>query len=334
MSGRANYRLGSLFGAATACLLATQEPFSFLAAKRLSTMQFVCVTQIALLISIPFLMTRSRSRRDLAALFGDPSNYWKFGSILAIGIAGLLLYNIGLSQTHPVIVSVILNLSPFWAALVALLVARVPIPVSPVVFFTCLAGAFFGAMAVTISQMDEATRGSMGDVSGNLLKGGWLYILPVPFFYALGATLIGKWFDGFDESATIAANFLVANVVLIPTTLFILYQRSELAPDHWRAIALMIIGTILAGSFARVFYQVAITITAGDNGFVSMFFNLVPALIALLSYVMSLWLAALHVVLDPTFFFGLACIVVALFIFSLRSWREPAANSTEPGSAG
>ncbi len=322
MSARANYRLGSLCGTATALLLSTQEPFSFLAAKRLSVMQFVCLTQIALLVSIPFLMARPKSRRDLARLFGDPTNYWKFAVILGIGIAGLLLYNMGLSKTHPVIVSVILNLSPFWAALVALIVARVPIPVSPIVFFTCLAAAFLGAMAVTVSQMDQTTRGTMGAVSANLLEGGWLYVLPVPFFYALSATLIGKWFDGFDESATIAANFLVANVVLIPTTLFLLYQRSELSPDHWRAMLLMVLGTILAGSFARVLYQIAITVTSGDNGFVSMFFNLVPALIALISYVMTRWIPSLHVVLDLTFFGGLTCIVTALFVFSIMSWRQ------------
>ena len=273
---RANYRVGSLYGTATAGLLSTQEPFSFIAAKELTTMQFVCLTQIALLVSIPLLMARSKSRHDLKRLFSDPGHYWKFGVILAIGIAGLVLYNIGLAKTHPIIVSVILNLSPFWAALVALIIAKVPIPISPVLFFFCLAGAFLGAMAVTVSQMDGAAAMSMDALTDNVLKGDWLYVLPVPFFYALSATLIGKWFDGFDESATIAANFLVANVVLIPTTVFLLYQRSELSLDHWRAILLMIVGTILAGSFARVFYQVAISVTAGDNGFVSMFFNLVP----------------------------------------------------------
>ncbi|MGD1039165.1 MAG: hypothetical protein ABR878_18835 [Roseiarcus sp.] len=39
-----NYRLGSLLSVITAFMLATQERFSFLAAKRLSTMQFGVVT--------------------------------------------------------------------------------------------------------------------------------------------------------------------------------------------------------------------------------------------------------------------------------------------------
>ncbi len=53
----------------------------------------------------------------------------------------------------------------------------------------------------------------------------------------------------------------------------------------------MIAGTIIAGSVGRVLYQVALTVTRGDNGFVSMFFNLVPALTAFVSI-------AGHVVLD------------------------------------
>jgi drug/metabolite transporter (DMT)-like permease len=321
--GRMNYKLGSLYGTIAAFLLATQEPFSFLAAERLSTLQFVFLTQVSLLVSLPFLLARPKSRRAFAALFAEASNYLYFAAILAMGIAGLLLYNLGLSQTHPVIVSVILNLSPFWAALVALVVTRVPIPVSPAVFSACFIGAFLGAMAVTLSQLGGANA-AMGEVGQSLMKGGWLYIVPVPLLFALSATLIGKWFAGRDESATIAANFLVANVALIPTTLFLLYQRSELNLDHWRAIELMIAGTIMAGSFARVLYQVAMTVTGNDNGFVTMFFNLVPALTALISFLMSRWISDLHVVLDPLFFAGLALICASLVIFSLKSWRQPA----------
>ena len=40
----------------------------------------------------------------------------------------------------------------------------------------------------------------------------------------------------------------------------------------------MIVGTILASSVGRVVYQISLTVTGGDNGFVTMFWNLVPAL--------------------------------------------------------
>ena len=70
-----NYRLGSLYAVITACLYATQEPFSFPAARHLNTLQFVCLTQIVLLVSIPLLTAAPASRRDFVALFRKPANY-------------------------------------------------------------------------------------------------------------------------------------------------------------------------------------------------------------------------------------------------------------------
>ena len=68
-----NYRLGSLYSVITAFPYATQEPFSFPAARHLSTLQFVCLTQVSLLISIPLLTGPPASRRDLIALFRKPA---------------------------------------------------------------------------------------------------------------------------------------------------------------------------------------------------------------------------------------------------------------------
>jgi hypothetical protein len=319
-----NYRLGSLYGLITSLLLATQEPFSFLAARRLTTMQFVCLTQIALLISIPLVTWRSASRRDFIALLRDPSNYGKLAVIFAIGMSGLLLYNFGLANAHPIIISAILNLSPFWAAGVALILTRVAIPVSPAVFFGCFAGAFLGAMAVAWSQLDEANRPTIGQLAENFLHGSWVYAIPIPLASALGGTLIGKWFAKYEESAAVAVQFFVANVLLIPSTVFILYQRSELRFDgQVAAIVLMIGGTIIAASVGRVFYQVALTVTGNDNGFVTMFFNLVPALTALVSLILSWWIVDLHFAADPLFFIGLAFIAAPLLLFSLKAWRQP-----------
>ena len=80
-------------------------------------------------------------------------------------MAGLLLFKLGLSNAHPIIISAIINLQPFFAALVALLVARVPIPVSPPIFFGCLVSAFLGAMAVAWSQVGEANRPELSQLA-------------------------------------------------------------------------------------------------------------------------------------------------------------------------
>jgi hypothetical protein len=317
---RTNYRLGSLYSIATAFLLATQEPFSFLAAKRLSAMQFVCLTQIALLSSLPLLLSRAASRRDFVALLADYSNLGKLATIFAIGLSGLLLYNLGLSNAHPIIISAILNLSPFWAALVALVISKKPIPISPTIFFGCLAGAFIGAMAIPSSQIEEANLPSVGELTQSVLHGAWVYAIPVPIFSALGGSLIGKWFSKYDESAAIAANFVVSTSALIPVTTIILYERSELPSGQPLAIALMMVGTITAASLGRVLYQISLTVTDNDNGYVTMFFLLVPALTSLISLSLSWWITDLHFVAGPLFFFGLALNAASLLLFSLRSW--------------
>ncbi len=85
----------------------------------------------------------------------------------------------------------------------------------------------------------------------------------------------------------------------------------------------MIAGTIIAASVGRVFYQIALTATGGDNGFVTMFLNLVPALTALISLALSWWIADLHFAADPWFFAGSALIGASLLLFSLRAWRQP-----------
>ena len=319
-----NYQLGSLYSVITAFLYATQEPFSFPAARHLNTLQFVALTQISLLVSIPLLLSRPTSRRDFVALFRKPINYGYLAVIFAIGMTGLLLYNFGLSNAHPIIISAILNLSPFWAALVALVLARVPIPISEATFFGCFAGAFTGAMAVAWSQFADAGMSTIGQLADNFVHGSWVYAIPVPLCSALGGTLVGKWLASYDESAAIAANFLTANVILIPGCLAILYWRNELNFDQLEPMLLMIFGTIVAASVGRVMYQVALTVTGGDNGFVTMFLNLVPALTALISLALSHWIADEHFAINPPFFLGSAVIAASLVLFSLKSWRQPA----------
>ena len=89
----------------------------------------------------------------------------------------------------------------------------------------------------------------------------------------------------------------------------------------------MIAGTIIAASVGRVFYQIALTVTGADNGFVTMFLNLVPGLTALISLLLSWWIADLHFAADPMFFLGMALVAASLLLFSLKSWRQPLRRS-------
>jgi drug/metabolite transporter (DMT)-like permease len=320
---RINYKLGSIYAVVTALLLSVQEPFSFLAAKRLSLTQFVLLTQVALVMSIPLLMVSGKSRRDLVLLLGNAANYFKFGVLFLIGMAGLLLFKLGLSNAHPIIISAIINLQPFFAALVALLVARVPIPVSPAIFFGCLVSAFLGAMAIAWSQVGEANQPELSKLAESAMHGTWLYAIPVPICSALGGTLVCKWFAKYDESAAIAANFFVSALVLIPTSGCILYWRSELNFGQVVPVILMVAGTIVAASVGRVLYQIALSVTGNDNGFVTMFFLLIPALTALISIPLSWWISDLHFAVSWMFYVGLVVVSSSLLFFSLKSWGQP-----------
>jgi drug/metabolite transporter (DMT)-like permease len=301
-----------------------QEPLSFLAAKRLSLTQFVFLTQVALVMSIPLLIAHEKSRRDLVLLLRNKAHYGQFAALFLIGMTGLLLFKLGLSNANPIIISAIINLQPFFAALVALLIARVPIPVSPAIFFSCLVSAFLGAMAVAWSQVGEANRPDFTQLADSAMHGTWLYAIPVPICSALGGTLVCKWFAKYDESAAIAANFLVSTLLLIPAAGLLLYWRSKLDFGQIVPVILMIAGTIVAASVGRVLYQIALSVTGNDNGFVTMFFLLIPALTALISLPLSWWISNLHFSVGWMFYVGLFVVSTSLLFFSLKSWGQPA----------
>jgi drug/metabolite transporter (DMT)-like permease len=331
-SRQTNYRLGALYSLLTAALLATQEPFSALAARGLDHANFTCLTQLALLLSVPVLILPAASRRDFGALLSDVRNLGKLSVLFVAGLCGLFLYNVGLSSTHPIITAAVLNLSPFWAALVASVISKKAIPVSPLVFFGCLSVAFAGAMTVAWSQLKSSY--TLGDLLENALHSKWAFAIPVPIFFALSGTLVGHWFAKFDEAATIAANFVVSAFILVPATLFVshLHPDFSMSGQTLDAILLLLVGTFAAAVVGRVFYQVALTSTDNDNGFVTMFFLLVPALSALVTVPLSWWVPDLNFVAGRMFFVGLLLITVPLFLFLLKSWRarEPVRPSEPP----
>ena len=191
-----NFQLGSIYSVATAALLATQEPFSALAAKRLPPLSFVCLTQIALLLSVPLLIANVSSRHDFSALLSTLRNLGKLAVLFLIGLIGLLLYNFGLRNAHPIIIAAILNLSPFWAAIVAKVVSGKAIPISPLVFWPCFSVAFVGAMLIAVSQVNDAKGASPSALLDSFVHGSWKYAIPIPIFFALSGTLVGRWFRG------------------------------------------------------------------------------------------------------------------------------------------
>ena len=194
----------------------SSRPFPLRRRGTLTSMDFIGFTQCALLFSVPLLIARGDSRRDFAAILLDVRNLPKLAAVFLVGVSGLALFDIGLSSAHPIITAAILNLTPFWAALVAFIVSKRSVSVSRAVFFGCFLVAFCGAMTIAWSQINADNKILANDVIESAIHSKWIYALPAPIFFALSGTLVFKWFSKFDKSAAIAANFVVSSLVLIP----------------------------------------------------------------------------------------------------------------------
>ena len=324
-----NYGLGMSYALLTAALLALQEPFSALAARKLSAFDFLAFTQVSLLLSIPLLLARPRGRQDFVTILTSPAYWPKLLILLGVGAAGLALYDVALSSAHPIITAAVLNLSPFWAALVARVVSGRSTPRPRAVFVGCFVVAFAGAMIVALSQIEADPSALKRDLLHSLLHSRWALALPMPVFFALSGTLVYEWFRDFDEGAAISANFLVSAAVLIPLALLVAHGKSSsVTVDDAPAIFLLLIGTLASSAAGRLFYQAALTATRNDNGFVTMFFLAIPAISAAVSWALSGWLAALRVSASTTFFEGMLLVMAPLAVFSFVTTRRQAGAAT------
>ena len=156
-------------------------------------------------------------------------------------------------------------------------------------------------MAIAWSQIDLDSKVLTRDVVESFIHSKWIYALPMPAFFALSGTLVYQWFSDFDEPAAIAANFVVSSLVLIPLAAVASdFGRPEnLSEQSAIAILLLLVGTLASSAAGRVFYQMALTATRNDNGYVTMFFLLIPALSALISFMLSHWIPGLHICSSP-----------------------------------
>ncbi len=327
-----DYGLGIRYAIATAALLALQEPFSALAARTLSSLDFMALTQLALLLSLPFLIWRRASRRDFAAILLDVRQWPKLAVIFLVGLAGLSLYDIGLSIAHPIITAAVLNLSPFWAALIAYAVSRRSISISPWAFWLAFIVAFCGATAIAWSQMKIDNHALAQDVIASLIRCRWIYAVPMPAFFALSGTLVYQWFSDYDEGAAIGANFAVSALVLLPAAAIgsSLGQEWRLSEQSVLAIVLLILGTLAASAVGRLLYQLALTETKNDNGAVTMFFLLIPAISALISWPLSRWIPTLSFVPGPAFVVGMALVSGPLVVLAYFSRRGSSVARSRP----
>lgn len=311
---------GAGLALATAALMATQDPLSGPAAKALSGVQFVFLTQAALLLAAPLLILKREARSDFVRILRSGRDRWRLAALAALGLMGLGLYNVGLSNAHPVVITAILNLSPFWAALVARAVLGKHVSVGLFTFVAALAGAFAGSLIVALSQSDA------GSGLAGLLKGTWYFAIPVPLFTTLSATLVGYWFKDYDQGAAVAAALSTPPLLVLPVcAIYLATKGPGFAFDPVPSM-MLIAGTIVSAALGRFVYQLALQATKGDNGFVTMFFLLAPGLSGLYSWALSPFVKSLSFNPDGLYFLGLAVTAVSLMVFLQRARAKSAAN--------
>ena len=179
-------------------------------------------------------------------------------------------------------------------------------------------------MAIAWSQIDVDSKVLARDVLQSFLHSKWIYALPMPAFLALSGTLVYRWFSDFDETAAIAANFAVSSLVLIPLAAFTtgFGQPLHSTQPHTVAVLLLLLGPLAGSAAGRVFCQMALTATEDDNGYVTMFFLLIPALSSLISFMLSWWIQGLQFVPSAMFFVGLALVTISLLMLWLVSRRK------------
>ena len=99
---------------------------------------------------------------------------------------------------NPIVIAAALDLDPFWAAVIAYLIAGQRLPTSFFTFALCLIVSFGGACSFSGRTGTQSIGLQMFD-SGSFLALG--LALPVPVLWALSGTFVGKWFSDFDEYA-------------------------------------------------------------------------------------------------------------------------------------
>jgi drug/metabolite transporter (DMT)-like permease len=323
---RNNRTIGAAYAGAAALCIAAQHPFSTLAARKLSAAQFICVTQFALVVATLIALLSGKTRSDFWKLVTDLSSIGKVLLLTLLGLAGVLAYELGLSDANPILIAAVLNLEPFWAAIVARAFTGKGLPTSLLIFVGCFAVAFTGALMIAWSQAAASDASPLQSLAKAAAHAGWLFAIPVPVLYALSGTFVGKWFPRFDESASLAAIFAASALILIPGTAGISYLRSETLPDAGAlsAVLLLMIGTFVSAALGRVIYQKALTATSNDNGYVSVFLLAIPAITCLLSAPMSLWIPELKFVFDSSFLVGMVLVAAPLLAFAFATSRSSA----------
>ena len=291
---RINYDLETFRCRHPALLLSVQEPFSFGGEAAAHSRNSYSSTQVALVISHPALMVMGKVAATWFCCSGTPLITSSSGQ-LSYRHGRSLLLSFGLERRAcdhylgdhqpPTLFHCSDGIAPWRSADPGFTPILVQVPRQRV----------SGAMTIALwSQVGEVNRPVLSKLAESAMHGTWLFAIPV--------RSARRWEERWSANGSPNTTSPLPSrrislsqlFVLIPTAGCILYWRSELNFGQVIPVILMVAGTIVAASVGRVLYQIALSVTGNDNGFVTMFFLPIPALTALISIPLSWWISDLH----------------------------------------
>jgi drug/metabolite transporter (DMT)-like permease len=274
-----------------AVCFATQHPMTKPLADRLFIDSSFPIFVIALsmisgsirLLSFPILLYSSRNRNDFNIILSEPNNIAKITLLSLLTISYIILYIFGVKNNHPIIVALILNTSPLWAAIWSSIISQKKFPKA---FFLCLIIALIGILIPSFwSYGLKASISNISNISYYILL-----LLPIPIIYTFIYQMTYKWFGNYQGSSATAACSLGTGVLSL-AGLGLMVFLGKFPQITFIATAIQWIyfltGTILGAIVGSALYQTAINKAAGSSGYVTTFNLLIPLLSAVIGWGLS-----------------------------------------------
>lgn len=237
---------------------------------------------------------------------------WAFQSV--VGALSTILYVVGLSKTHAVHASLLLNTSPIWGAIWTSTIAGKPRPPK---FWSTVVLAF---LAVSLPVV--ATE----DTSGQAFSPFSLCLLVVPGLYTLRTSLVARWFpasaagaaaaDEIDSFELAAVASVTSFVAMLPVAAWCIVTTGIASMARVDALgwAEFVLGTVCVSIGTIAFVQ-AKRLSDGQWDYVTMFNLMIPAFSAMLGTAMFLVSATPGLLPSPWHVVGIGILLSAMIRF-------------------
>lgn len=267
------------FGVLAALAYATQHPLQqpllrdF--ADQLDSVAFAVLSGelVGVLVVLGLVLFRG-SRSEIFRLFMEPRVHLKLLAIATLNSLSLVFYFVAIRTYDVVPVSTILNLFPFYALIVSVLIWKAKPNRSSILIF--------GGVAVSILTIGASDENQT--FSSSVMR--FLLVSSVPIIFSVVNIAKAKWFQGYRTVTYISVVAVFDAVIFVPATLFLLctsdsfeiYQVFRM-PSLLSAFC---VGAVLSGFLAQYLLQKAFQANTSRVDYATAPFFMIPILSGLI----------------------------------------------------